>query len=213
MDSERMRRLAERAGLRGVQPRVVMTLAFVCAVLAGIALWRAYAGAGQAFEVKAGESAAGESANEASVDASASVVVHVTGAVVRPGVVELPLGSRVLDAVEACGGLLGSAEPGAVNLARTLTDSEQILVPTQEDIAKAADVSAGQARTSDGLVDLNRASAEQLQELPGIGPSTAAKIVTDREQNGPFARPEDLQRVAGIGPKKYESLKDLVAVP
>lgn len=143
-----------------------------------------------------------------------TVVVHVGGAVVEPGVRELPEGSRVQDAINAAGGLAEGAAPDALNLARVLTDGEQVVVPTLEEV-EAAGATAGTTAGSSGpggKVNLNRATAAELDALPGVGPATAEKIVADREANGPFATVEDLGRVSGIGDKKLADLADLVCV-
>jgi competence protein ComEA len=145
------------------------------------------------------------------------VWVHVVGAVRHPGLYDLESGARVEAAVEAAGGLLGNAAPEAVNLARKVADGEQIAIPTADEAERGGAVVAGAVGTPGGggsvaKVNLNTATAEQLDTLPGIGPSTATKIVADREANGPYASPDDLGRVSGIGPKKLEGLKDLVSV-
>lgn len=143
-----------------------------------------------------------------------SVVVHVGGAVADPGVRELAEGSRVQDAVEAAGGFAEDAAPDALNLARVLVDGEQVVVPTLEEAEAAggAGTSVAPGTVPGGKVNINAASAAELDALPGVGPATAEKIVADREANGPFASPEDLKRVSGIGDKKFAELADLVCV-
>ena len=164
---------------------------------------------------------------------SAPVTVHVVGAVLHPGVYELAVAARVRDAVNAAGGLTGNAAQESINLARLLADGEQIAVPTQDEYAKATAgastrsgsgaskgvVSPGGASAENPgapsagkVININTADAAALDALPGVGPSTAAKIVADREANGPFASPEDLGRVSGIGPAKLEALKDFIRV-
>lgn len=148
--------------------------------------------------------------------------VHVVGAVRHPGLYDLAAESRVERAIDAAGGLLGNAAPEAINLARKLADGEQVVIPTQDeakrrapggsDPGSGAGAAGGTGAAGSEPVELNSASVAQLDTLPGIGPATAAKIVADRETNGPFASAEDLGRVAGIGPKKLEQLKDLVCV-
>ena len=143
-----------------------------------------------------------------------TIVVHVSGAVAAPGVYELKEGARVADAVELAGGFLEGAAENALNLARVLNDGEQVVVPTAEEHAaqqSAAEASGGAAGVG-GKVNINTASAEQLDTLPGVGESTAQKIIADREANGPFSSPEDLKRVSGIGDKKYVELADLITV-
>lgn len=131
------------------------------------------------------------------------VVVHVAGAVSEPGVYELPVGSRVAAAVAEAGGPGPGAEIDALNLAAVVADGDRIYVPTEGE----ASVSAA---TSVGPLDVNRASAVELESLPGVGPATAAAIVTERERNGPFASVADLERVPGIGPAKLAAISELV---
>lgn len=146
------------------------------------------------------------------------VFVHIDGAVVAPGVYVMT-GSlpRVNDAVMAAGGLAGDADTSALNLAAVLSDGEKIYVPRQGEVV-AGQASSGAASGSDvgasssGVININTATAEELDSLPGIGPSTAAAIVEDRERNGPFASPEDLMRVSGIGEGKFSKLKDQIRV-
>jgi len=142
------------------------------------------------------------------------VVVHVAGAVARPGVYELAAGARVQAALDAAGGPAPGADAGALNLAAPLGDGERVYVPTVgETVPPAPPVAAsGPGTTVAGPIDLNRASAGDLDELPGIGPTTAAAIVAHRDQHGPFASVEDLEAVRGIGPAKLEALRGLVAV-
>jgi competence protein ComEA len=151
----------------------------------------------------------------AAAPASSTVTVHVVGEVRHPGVYRLAGGSRAVDAVQAAGGLLGDADQTAVNLARVVADGEQIAVPREGQVAAGA-AAAGAAPGPAGAaaagakVDLNTATAEQLDALPGIGPATAKKIVDDRAANGPFKTVDDLMRVPGIGPAKLDALKGLV---
>ncbi len=153
---------------------------------------------------------------EVSADASETVAVHVDGAVQSPGLYTLPGGARVADAIEAAGGVTDSAETRAVNLADPLTDGTQIVVPTREEYEKGSypqsqvggsGSASGQAA---GPVDINSADVALLDTLPGVGPSTAQKIVADRAANGPFASVADLARITGIGEKKIASLDGLI---
>ena len=116
----------------------------------------------------------------------ATLVVHVTGAVVSPGLVELDAGSRVADAVDAAGGLAAGADQSAINLARVVSDGEQVYVPL---------VGEG----GDGRININRADESDLDRLPGIGPALARRIVADRDAHGPYRSLDDLARVSGIG--------------
>ncbi|MFP5488934.1 MAG: helix-hairpin-helix domain-containing protein [Acidimicrobiia bacterium] len=143
-------------------------------------------------------------------------VVHVAGAVRAPGVYQLDGTARVDDAVRAAGGPVGDADLDGLNLAARLVDGQRIYVPVRGEVDPAS-VSDGvpTAAGTDapvGPVDLNTATAAELEALPGVGPATAASIVDDRERNGPFALVDDLDRVAGIGPAKLAALRDLVTV-
>jgi competence protein ComEA len=152
------------------------------------------------------------------------VCVHVVGAVHRPGLYTLAAGSRVADAIDAAGGMTAAGAQEGINLARVVQDAEQVVVPTHDDVRHGAAPAAagtlgGAAATgkaagasSGGIVNINTADAAALDALPGVGPSTAAKIVADREANGPFVSPDDLGRVPGIGPKKLAQLKPAISV-
>src|SRR6056297_1689481 len=135
------------------------------------------------------------------------VTVHVAGAVVVPGVYTLPVESRVHHAVDAAGGVTADAEPDALNLAGQVVDGTRVYVPRIGEVVPAQPAPDQAER---GPVDVNRATVEELDELPGVGPATAAAIVTERERNGPFAGVDDLDRVPGIGPAKLDALRDLV---
>ena len=143
--------------------------------------------------------------------APAAVVVHVAGAVLAPGVHELPPGARVIDAVEASGGLAPDADPGAINLAAVLVDGAQVYVPRVGEVVAPPVAGSGGDATS-GPIDLNTADVTLLETLPGIGPATAAAIVDHRERHGPFASVEGLLDVRGIGEAKLAALRDLVRV-
>jgi competence protein ComEA len=148
-----------------------------------------------------------------------TVVVAVVGEVERPGLVTLPTGSRVADAIEAAGGLLPEADPASVNLAAVVADGQQVAigVPGAPDAGPAppdggaASPTAG-AGAGDGSVDVNTAPATELDTLPGIGPVLAQRIVEHREQVGPFRSVDQLQDVAGIGPTVLERIAERVRV-
>jgi competence protein ComEA len=134
------------------------------------------------------------------------LVVDVAGAVRHPGLRRLARGTRVADAVAAAGGATAKAELALVNLAAPLADGEQIVVPARgSPLAAAAGGSASSAP-----LDLNSATPEQLDALPGIGPATAAKIIAYRQAHGPFQSVDELDAVPGIGPARIEQLKGLV---
>jgi competence protein ComEA len=143
---------------------------------------------------------------------SGSLVVHVVGAVRRPGLLRLREGARVADAVARAGGVTRRADLAAVNLAAPLVDGVQILVPARASTA-AAGVPAPASEAATGLgrkPSLAAATAEELDALPGVGPVTAQKILDYRTAHGPFRSVEDLDAVPGIGPARIEQLRDLV---
>lgn len=213
----RLREMLARAGLGGLDPRVAIALAAACAV--GLA-WCAWRWFGEGEVVPTDSFGTGTEAVPGALESTTPAeapraVVHVVGAVLRPGVYELAPGSRVRDAVAAAGGLLGSAAPEGLNLARLVADGEQLRVPTQAEASAgvpsggAAGGVSGGGQTG-GKVNLNTADVSALDTLPGVGPTTAKKIVDDRAANGPFRTVEDLMRVPGIGAKRLEDLRDLV---
>jgi competence protein ComEA len=151
--------------------------------------------------------------------AAEELVVQAAGAVVRPGVYRLPGGARVRDLVDAAGGPMPEADLDRVALAARLTDGQRVLVPRRGDPAAGApppvagDPAAGAAATDPvGPLDLNAASAGELDRLPGVGPATAAAIVAHRDRLGPFRSVDELTEVPGIGPAKLAALRDLVRV-
>lgn len=137
-------------------------------------------------------------------------VVYVTGAVHRPGVYRLPAGARVQEAVRRAGGQTATADAGAVNLAAKVADGQQILVPERPASATGGGA-ASPAEAPRGPLSLNAATADQLDELDGVGPATAAKIIAWRTANGGFASVDDLAQITGIGPRKLEALRPQVA--
>jgi len=146
------------------------------------------------------------------------IVIQVSGAVPRPGVYALAQGSRVQDAISAAGGFLAEADKTGINLARALADGEQLDIPYVSgsspvilDTPTTA-ASVATAPSSTELININTASASELDSLPGIGPTTAQKIIDYRQQNGPFVSTADIINVSGIGPGTYEKIKDLITV-
>ena len=144
------------------------------------------------------------------------VVVHVAGAVLVPGVFELDANSRVADAIEHAGGPSAEADIGSLNLAAPLVDGTRIYVPVfGEEVPIPVGVPLSDSVTPGddepaGPVDVNRATTSELETLPGVGPATAAAIVTERDRNGPFASFADLERVPGIGPAKLAAMDGMV---
>ena len=141
------------------------------------------------------------------------VVVHVVGAVHRPGLYRLAQGDRVADAVARAGGATRKADLSLVNLAALVSDGEQVVVPRRGAVVGAGGVggAAGASGVPTGPVHLNSATIEQLDALPGVGPVTAQKIVDYRQKHGAFTSVDELDAVSGIGPARLDQLRDLVA--
>lgn len=158
--------------------------------------------------------------------ASATIMVHVAGAVKRPGVYRLAPNSRNVDALQAAGGPAADADIHAVNLAAPVDDGSQLRIPTRTETKNAtapfagkpssrSDSSAATAKlTKPGVefINLNSASAEELERLPGVGPSTAARIIAFRKEIGRFTDTEQLMDVSGIGEKKFAQMRPFVRV-
>jgi competence protein ComEA len=164
----------------------------------------------------------------------AIITVHVAGAVNSPGVYRLPSSARVVDAIASAGGALRTADLESINLAQTMTDTEQVYIPSKSS-SRPRVTTAPRLRpqritpttaptqmpaTSDGstgsqptrLINLNTATASELDSLPGVGPSTAKAIISYRTKKGSFSKVEDLLNVPGIGPAKLAALRDQVTV-
>ncbi len=148
-----------------------------------------------------------------------SIIVYICGQVGRPGNITIAEGSRLGDAIEQAGGALENADLNIINLAHILSDAEMVYVPKKGEIIdeKASIVSSVSsssptASKKSGKVNINTASESELDTLPGIGPSTAVKIIEHRNQNGKFKTINDLKNVTGIGAKKFDSLKDFITV-
>lgn len=137
------------------------------------------------------------------------IYVHLLGAIAKPGLYALPPDSRATDAVAAAGGFTPTADRAALNLARFLSDGEQVYVPTE---GEAPQSPSGPNGTVGGKVNLNVADAATLETLPGVGPALAARIIEWRDTNGRFTAPEDLKSVSGIGEKTFAAMEDLVTV-
>ncbi|GAB4398578.1 MAG: hypothetical protein OHK003_21140 [Anaerolineales bacterium] len=152
------------------------------------------------------------------------IAVHVIGAVPRPGLYEFAKGARVQDAIDAAGGLLASANVGTINLAALLEDGQQLNIPYkagEEPSASSSDDNslvlpgatekpADSSQNNSELININTASREELDSLPGIGPTIAQRIIDYREENGPFQTIGDILNVSGIGPSTFENIKDLI---
>lgn len=201
--------------------RTLAGLAVAGALAAG-AFAMAAAGPGGTVVVDGGQPPAAGSPGPSgapSAEAGAMVVVDVQGAILRPGVHRLAVGSRVGDAIAAAGGYgpRVDAERAAreLNLAAVLADGDRILVPSRDDVdvgePGAASAGTGGEQPSDGLIDLNTASASELDELPGVGPVTAQKIIDARAEQ-PFASVDDLLARKVVGQSAFDKLRDLVIV-
>lgn len=144
------------------------------------------------------------------------ILVDVRGAVVKPDIYKLPKGSRVEDALNAAGGASPDANLDRMNMVKTLSDGEQIVVPTRApSTATPAPTSANATPASASVsnkININAASAQDLDKLPGIGPALAQRIIDYRNANGPFKKIEDLKNVSGIGDKLFDQIKDLITV-
>lgn len=182
------------AGMSRLQVGAYAALAVVLLLLGARAL-RSETGASSEA---AGSPLASEPVGSGS--ASGDVVVHVSGAVRDPGVYRLPAGSRVEQAVERAGGASPAATPDAINLAARLADGQQVVVPSRRGTAAAG------AAVEDGPISLGSATADQLEEIDGIGPVTAETIVDFRDQQGGVSAVEDLDQIPGIGPTTMEAL-------
>ena len=143
---------------------------------------------------------------------AATLVVAVAGAVVRPGLVRLPAGARVFDAVAAAGGTRPDADGDRLNLAAPVHDGDLVFVPIRGQPVPTPIAPAGAGASGGGVVDLNTATADQLDALPGVGPATAQAILDYRKQHGRFRSVQDLLQVEGIGPAKLEKLRQRVKV-
>ncbi len=135
-----------------------------------------------------------------------SLFVHVVGAVKVPGIYKLEVGSRVVDAVFAAGGFLDGADQTSLNLARELSDGEQLFA------LKMGEQPSSSQGAHPSLISLNRATQAELEELPGVGPALAGRLIDWRNANGGFKSKDDLLGVSGIGQKLFESIKGLVTL-
>jgi competence protein ComEA len=190
-------------------PEVSRTQLFVYAAVAValllIGLRALQAGGGEEASFEVASQARGASTGFSLEAEGEDVVVDVTGAVRRPGVYRLPVGSRVEDAVARAGGAEGHAVLEAINLAARLADGQQVVVPSSE---PGATVAAVGAASEDGPISLGTATVEQLDTIDGIGPVTAEDIVEFRDERGGLASVEQLDQVSGIGPATMEALRE-----
>lgn len=210
----------------------------VVAISVGLASWYLVKPSGASIEsMLPVASASAPVSPSLTVPQPVNIVVHVAGAVKKPGVYSLPTTARVVDAVAMAGGATSQADLESINLAQTIVDTEQVFVPKRtvpRSIARVAPrlrprrntsssprgttvttlVSSSPTPTSGATarVNLNTATATQLDTLPGVGPTTARAIISYRTKNGPFRKIEDLLNVPGIGPSKLAALRDRVTI-
>ncbi len=147
----------------------------------------------------------------------APIIVHITGAVINPGVYSLPSGSRVKDAIEKSGGLLSDADTTLINLAMLIEDGEQVWVPYQlDDVMGFEKPAMLEGEPTQGQqtrkININTASQIELESLSGIGPVIAKAVIQYRLENGPFKDIEEIQEVSGIGPVTFEKIKPIITV-
>jgi competence protein ComEA len=178
------------------------------AVLGGAGLWYARS---LPKPVTIAQAVPGAAVSSASPSPAVTLIVDVAGEVKQPGVYEFAEGDRVIDAIERAGGQLPKADLSLLNLAAPLTDGTQILVPKSGPPGAVVPGGTVPGSTS-GLINVNTASATELETLSGIGEVLAATIIEYRTQNGPFASVDDLMDVSGIGPATLEEIRDQVTV-
>ena len=204
----------------GVTPLLVLTSAGAVLLVAVTAWWllRSPAPPVERSLPLAASVPTPAAATTAATTAPVDVVVQAAGAVAAPGVYHVRSGARVVDVITAAGGATADADLQAVALAARVTDGARVYVPRAGETAPSAEVAAGGGPAASGPgppagpVDLNQASVEQLDVLPGVGPSIAQAIVNYRAEHGPFASVDDLLDVRGIGPAKLDALRPQVTV-
>lgn len=229
---ERVKRMDRWAGKLLGHKAVVVAMLVVIAMASGLAMASVGGRSGNVSFERVGDSGpsaepgSGDLSDDASDESSSKasteteVYVDIDGAVASPGVYRLKDGVRVSQAIDAAGGLTPEADVTGLNRASKVTDGQKIYVPTvgEQQAASATGGAEGGAATvsgagaSSGLVNINTASAAELQTLSGIGPSMAQSIIDERTQNGAFASVDDLMRVSGIGEKKLAKIKDCICV-
>ena len=157
-----------------------------------------------------------ESAGTSESDLPAKeITVYVTGAVNKPGLVKVPEGARAADAVNACGGLLPTADSEKVNMAQALKDGQQLKVPEKNPTANGSQIERSNKSKSADIgekVNINTADEKALDTLPGIGPAMAKRIIEYRETEGAFQSIEDIKKIRGIGDAKFAKLKDKICI-
>lgn len=219
--SLRTHAMLRKAGLEKVPPHVLIGVLLLGFLLVLFAIWHFWPRANADF-VSSQESVVQtiDAKDHDAQNATTEILVDVEGAVTNPGLHSLDSSARIGDAVEAAGGLSEDAITGSLNLAQKLNDGDQIIVPSINDprtdiSAMTPDntgITAGATKDATGKLNINTASSKDLQELSGIGPALAQRIVEHREANGRFQSIEDLKMVSGIGDAKFASVKDKICV-
>ncbi len=214
--------LADRLREWRADSRIGVAVLLLAAVAAGFAWYRVGLGGsdaastppsphGRARHAAAITTSSDPGSSPAAAPGPGRITVHVAGAVLHPGIVQVPAGARVVDAIQAAGGGLPTADLDRLNLAAKLADGQRIAV---EKIGAPGGAAAG-ASPGDGAdapVNLNTATAAQLEALPGVGPALAGAIIKERQRRGGFRSVDELRRVHGIGDRRFADLKDLVTV-
>lgn len=213
--------LKAKVGIGSTSPLVLFGLsAVIIAVVLSIGFmaWGSFTSSGIVVE----HSEKSPQSQEYESSSSQLIYVHIAGEVSNPGMYELKHDARVSDAIDTAGGLTENADQLSINLARQVTDGEQIVVQTYIEAepgnSKSTDASDSGLPSSSNTevlsskVNINTASASELITLDGIGESTAAKIIAYRQANGSFASIEEIKKVSGIGDRKYEAIKDRITV-
>ncbi|HHW50355.1 MAG TPA: hypothetical protein GX406_02625 [Pseudoclavibacter sp.] len=200
-------RFPETTGRR-IRPvrRLPAGVVLSCVLLAGASV----VGMSACTTAGARDSASSPASVVVSAAATGTVFVHVVGEVEHPGVYTLPAGSRVVDAISAAGGAGSEAELSGVNLARVVSDGEQIVVPSEADVAASGATPEDSATSA--RVNLNTATAEELDTLPRVGPAMAQKIIAYRTEHGGFQSVEELLNISGVGEKTFAELEPWVTV-
>lgn len=230
---ERVKRMDRLAGKLLGHKAVILAILVVIAMASGLAMasfggesggvsFERAEGSGSSVGPGSGDDSRDRESDGSShkVSAELEVYIDVDGAVVSPGVYRLMDGARVEQAIDAAGGLTPEADVTGLNRASKVADGQKIYVPKvgeQQTIAAGDGTDGGAVAASGtidaaGLVNINTASAAELQTLSGIGPSVAQSIIDERTKNGPFASVDDLMRVSGIGEKKLAKIKDCICV-
>ena len=143
----------------------------------------------------------------------AVLVVDISGCVKTPGIYETPDGTRLHEVIELAGGLTKDADIDAINQAEPVTDGQKILIPAKMEAGKGdSGTTSSEASASGGKININQADITGLQEIPGVGPATADKIIQYRESNGKFQSIEDLKNVSGIGDKTFQKMRDRICL-